>query len=109
MLRRRCGLIAAKPRLAVERTAVGRAAAGRAEVVRAEVARAEVARALPRTFERAEVLAAPAVLLRAEVVRLRRAVGLDLRLVAEEFKVRLAINLIPPAADLQQLPYQLAR
>ncbi len=90
MLRRRCGLIAAKPRLA------------------AVVARA-AGRALPRTFERDEAVVAPAaVLLRATVVRLRRAVGLDLRLLAEEFKVRLAIIVIPPGAALQQLPYQLA-
>lgn len=67
--------MAAKPRFAVERAAVARAAG----------------RALLRTLERAEVVAAPAVLLRATVVRLRRAVGLDLRLLAEEFKVRLAI------------------
>jgi hypothetical protein len=64
-----------------------------------------VVRALPRTFEREAVVAPATVLLRATVVRLRRAVGLDLRL-AEEFKVRLAINLIPPGAALQQLPYQ---
>jgi hypothetical protein len=98
MLRRRCGLIAAKPRFAVERAAVGRAV----------VARAAVGRALPRTLERAEVVAPAAKLLRATVVRLRRAVGVDLRLLAEEFKVRLAIFIIPPAADLQQLPYQTA-
>jgi hypothetical protein len=65
-------------------------------------------RALPRTLERDEVMPVEAAVLLRATVLLRRAVGVDLRLFAEEFKVRLAIIVIPPVGVLQQLLYQRA-